>query len=621
MFMKRIKQKEEDDASKLVYKKGTERVLLLSSFLIAISILIIGSLVYVFAEREVVKKLKEKDLIYIGQSISAKIDGQIFQAKETAFLLANDPAIYDWVSSAETKTELAGYASKRLQQLVTELEYHNSFIVSALTNHYWSETGKIVEVMSKDNPYNDWFYQTLTSKQRVSVNFDYNISRNDTFVFVNALMGDLDQPIGVAGVGFSLEKLSNDFKEYKYGKRSNLWLIDKNGKIYLSDNSAHNGNSISNYIPETIAKDLALQFNELSPYVIEYENESGQLVDLISYPISATDWKLIFQIPRDETVSFLDTIKFNTVLAMVIFLLSIIFFFYYVSKKIANPYKLALQINQQLEEKVAVRTQELSEKNNKLVDSIDYAKRIQETILPRRDLFQDIFAEHFLVWQPRDQVGGDFYWLKETEEGYLFAIGDCTGHGVPGALMTMLTISTLNHIVEKEAVRDPAHILQKLNKSIKKTLNQETRNGPTDDGLDIGLIYFQKSNTITFAGAKCSLYIKNDKQLNVIKADRKSIGYRRTNSDYEFTKTMVKLEPSDVIYLTTDGLLDQNGENNRPSFGKSKFIELIENHYHEPISTQKEVFLAAINNYMGNEAQRDDITLFVCKFHSSSKEK
>lgn len=621
MFMKRIKQKEEDDASKLVYKKGTERVLLLSSFLIAISILIIGSLVYVFAEREVVKKLKEKDLIYIGQSISAKIDGQIFQAKETAFLLANDPAIYDWVSSAETKTELAGYASKRLQQLVTELEYHNSFIVSALTNHYWSETGKIVEVMSKDNPYNDWFYQTLTSKQRVSVNFDYNISRNDTFVFVNALMGDLDQPIGVAGVGFSLEKLSNDFKEYKYGKRSNLWLIDKNGKIYLSDNSAHNGNSISNYIPETIAKDLALQFNELSPYVIEYENESGQLVDLISYPISATDWKLIFQIPRDETVSFLDTIKFNTVLAMVIFLLSIIFFFYYVSKKIANPYKLALQINQQLEEKVAVRTQELSEKNNKLVDSIDYAKRIQETILPRRDLFQDIFAEHFLVWQPRDQVGGDFYWLKETEEGYLFAIGDCTGHGVPGALMTMLTISTLNHIVEKEAVRDPAHILQKLNKSIKKTLNQETRNGPTDDGLDIGLIYFQKSNTITFAGAKCSLYIKNDKQLNVIKGDRKSIGYRRTNSDYEFTKTMVKLEPSDVIYLTTDGLLDQNGENNRPSFGKSKFIELIENHYHEPISTQKEVFLAAINNYMGNEAQRDDITLFVCKFHSSSKEK
>lgn len=616
--MEKHDQTEEMEASKLVYKKGTERVLLLSSILLVISIFLIGTLVYVFAEKEVVRKLKEKDLIYIGESISAKIDEQIFRAKETSLILANDPAVYEWVSSGEEKEELEGYAVEKLKQLATEFEYNNSFIVSAVTGHYWSEKGEIVEVMDSNNPLNSWFYEAVSSNQKVAVNFDYNSSRNDTFVFVNALMGEVQAPIAVVGVGFSLQKLSNDFNEYKYVDNSNLWLIDKEGNIYLSDNADHNGTSIENYVPLDVKSSLSANFDDETAYVMEYEHD-GQLIDLISYPIASTDWKLIFQIPREETVSFLQTIKYNSFFAMAVYLLSIIFIFYYVSRKIANPYKLALKVNQQLEEKVAERTRELMEKNDKLSDSIDYAKRIQENLFPREELFKNIFDEHFLVWLPRDKVGGDFYWLKETKDGYLFAIGDCTGHGVPGALMTMLTISNLNYIVEQESEKEPSRILQQLNKSIKKTLKQETKSGLTDDGLDIGLIYFRHNHSLSFAGAKCSLYIKNEKELKIIKGDRKSVGYRRTDSNYEFQDTLIHLNKDDVLYMTTDGYVDQNGENDQRSFGRSNFLELIEKHYNKPIGEQKEIFLSAINSYMGNESQRDDITLFACKFNSDLK--
>ncbi|MGG1663736.1 SpoIIE family protein phosphatase [Brevibacillus sp. NRS-1366] len=611
-----IVKREPADSVKLEYKRKTDIVLYFSSFLIIFSILLVGTLVYVITEKEVVKKLKEKDMIYLAESVSTKIDEQIVRAKETTIFFAQDPAVYDWVSSGETKKELEPYAVHKLKQLVTDLDYDNSFIVSNVTKHYWAETGTMAEIMSENNPYHNWFFKTLKSKQKVTVNFDYNSTRNNTFVFVNTLMGEIDDPIAIVGIGFSLQRLANDFKEYSHFENSNLWLIDRDGNIYLSDNLDHIGTTIDAYMPENAKKEIREQFHLGTPYVIDYKNEQGQVIDLVSYPISSTDWKLIFQLPRQETVSFLKTIKYNTILSIIILLLAIIFLFYYVSRKITNPYQLALKVNQQLEAEISLRTREVSDKNKKLTDSIDYAKRIQEAILPDEEQLSALFEEHFLIWKPRDHVGGDFYWLKRTQDGCLFAIGDCTGHGVPGALMTILTISELDHIVERESIIDPSTILKKLNQAIKRTLKQETKKGLTDDGLDIGIIYFQKDNVITFSGAKFSLFIKNKHKLDIMKGNRKSIGYRRTDEEYEFIQTSMEVEPTDILYMTTDGYLDQNSENDPSSFGTKNFIQLIDENYDKPIDEQREAFITAMNKFMGNETQRDDITLFACRYHS-----
>lgn len=605
------------DSVKLEFKRKTDTVLYFSSFLIVFSILLVGTLVYVITENEVVKKLKEKDMIYIAESIATKIDEQILRAKETAILFSKDPAIYDWVSSGETKKELEPYATDKLKQLVTDLDYDNSFIASAVTNHYWTETGTMADTLSENNPLDRWFYQTLESERQITVNFDYNKNRNDTFVFVNTLMGETRQPIAVAGVGFNLQRLANDFTKYKRFEKSNLWLIDRTGNIYLSDHVDHIGTTIDAYIPSHAKTDISEHFQLATPYVIDYKNENGEVIDLISYPISQTNWKLIFQLPRNETVSFLKTIKYNTALSIIISLLAIVFLFYYVSRKITNPYQMTLKINQQLEEEIAHRTRKISEQNKKLTDSIHYAKRIQTAIFPHQEQVNALFEEHFLLWKPRDHVGGDFYWVKKTPDGFLFAIGDCTGHGVPGAMMTMLAISTLDQLVEQESIVAPGTILKKLNQAIKRTLKQETKEGLTDDGLDIGIISFHHDNRITFSGAKCSLFIKNKNKLDILKGDRKSIGYRRTDEDYDFTQISMKLDSTDILYMTTDGYLDQNGKDNKPSFGTKNFMQVIEDHYSKPMDEQREAFIAAINDYMGDETQRDDITLFACKYRAN----
>ncbi|MNI15636.1 Phosphoserine phosphatase RsbU [compost metagenome] len=340
--------------------------------------------------------------------------------------------------------------------------------------------------------------------------------------------------------------------------------------------------------------------------IFESNSQDGQKIDLISYPIQLMNTSLLFQIPRSETVYFLRTIKLNTAIALFISLISIIFFFYYVSRKLADPYKRALQLNQELENQVSARTIELEQRNTEIMDSIAYAKRIQESVLPSSEQM-DVWSEHFIIWKPRDVVGGDFYWSKQVKDGVLMAVGDCTGHGVPGAFMTMLTISMMDRIVDHDCQDNPALILQKLNQLIKETLNQNSKIGRTDDGLDLGLVLVNK-HEITFAGAGCSIYVQDDEGIHVVKGDRKSIGYRRTPIEYTYTNHMLPIQKNSQYYMATDGIVDQNGGEKGYSFGKSKLIQFIQTYSHLSLQEQEAMFAKELAAYMGNELQRDDMT-------------
>lgn len=603
------------EINRSMLKPDTEvkKVTLFASIIIVFSILLVGSISYIITEKEAVNKLKSKDLATIADAISSKIDGRIQRAQETSLILAQDPEIMHWVVNGEKDLGEQNNVLQRISQLTSGMDYSNSFVVSNLTGHYWTEKGQMIDTMSHTDQDDQWFYRTLAAKQKVSIDIDYNQERKDTFVFINAIMGDVNNPLAITGVGLSLKDISQHFEAFKYGENSHLWLIDKEGNIYLSNNISHNGRHVIDFLPKEITKAFLATIDQEISSNLEYKNKHGQLVDLISYPLASTDWLLLVEIPRNETVAFLNTIKLNTLLASFIALVSITFFFVFVSRNLTDPYQKALQLNQQLEAQVAARTQELSEKNQKLMDSIDYAKRIQEAILPSSDKLNTLFKDYFLLWKPKDLVGGDFYWSKGFDKGLLVAVGDCTGHGVPGALMTMITVSVLNQIADEENKADPANILQKLNIFIKETLSQETPKATTDDGLDIGLCYFDGKATLVFAGAKSSLYIKDNENIQIIKGDKKSIGYIRTAKDFHYTNHTLEIKPGTLCYLTTDGFLDQNGGPKDYSFGKKRFIEIINGSYQKELSEQGKVFLEELRNYMGDESQRDDITVMAFK--------
>ncbi|WP_127579384.1 SpoIIE family protein phosphatase [Paenibacillus koleovorans] len=604
---------------RVVFDTGVTKVMVLASALIVFSIVLIGAFGYFFTEREALKKLKTRDLVTLAESISAKVDARIDKAIETSLQLAHDPAMLEWLAGEERDTRLGEMVHRKTAYLHGQLDYSTTFIVSTLTRHYWSDAGKMIDTVTESDPDDDWFFAALKTGKEVSVNFDYNKELKDTFAFVNTLAGPTGSPVGIVGVGMNLQELSRDFATYKDSAGISLWLIDGEGVVYLSDLYERNGSNIREFVPVEAQKAiLASQGSVEESRVIDYENDSGERMDMISYPLRSTDLQLLVAFERREAVAYLQTIKWNTVLAVAISIVAIVFLFYYISRNLANPYKRTLAINQQLEEQVAARTRQLSERNQEMLDSISYAKVLQESVLPKPKQLESLLAEHFIIWRPRDVVGGDFYWTKRIGGTTLVAVGDCTGHGVPGAFMTSLVVSALNRIADSGRSGDPAAMLGELNRLLKSTLHQDdpATSGTTDDGLDIGLCAME-GGRLTYAGAGCSIYRLHGVELETWKGDRLSIGYRRTPADYAYTNHLL-FDPQQTTgangaaptyYMTTDGFADQNGGERDFSFGKKRFAEMLTRYGELALGEQKAAFLRELEAYMGGERQRDDITV------------
>jgi len=593
------------------YDGSTIKVIILACAVIVLSIFFTGIVGYYITQRAVVDKLKSQDLVYIVQSMAAKIDGRIQRAQETSQVLSQDPIILEWIAGREQNQILGNYAKQKITSLAANYDYANSFIVSSLTGHYWAEKGKLIDTMNTKDPDDFWFFETINSKQHISLSIDYNQERHNTFVFANVLMGDINKPLGVTGVGLSLHEIAEEFQRYKFGKQSSLWLIDKQGEIQLSEDLGDNGKNIGSFIPkqvkDRIISDLATDKSQ--PFTFQYLNNQGQTIDLIAQPIESTGWKLIFQIPRSESISILNYIRINIILAVVVATFLIIFIFYLISYRMANPLKRAIFLNQELEKMVQERTQELREKNNKITDSIDYAKRIQESILPTAGELEETLQDFFIIWKPRDVVGGDFYWLKRFKNSYILAIGDCTGHGVSGAFMTMAVNSILNYIVDEVCHNDPAFILKELNRHVQQTIHRNDTDQMRDDGLDMGICYVKDNKEMVFAGARIALYLKQGNSVEIIKGDRESVGYKSSDLEYNFTNHSLHLQEDSVCYLTTDGYLDQNGGEKDHCFGKKRFQEVILNSSNALLREQQQIFEKVLGDYMVGKGQRDDVTV------------
>ncbi|MBP2628543.1 MAG: protein serine/threonine phosphatase [Firmicutes bacterium] len=598
------------DKKSPMYDRGTMKVVVLACIIIILSIVMTSSISYLITQEAVVDKLKSRDMRYIIDSMAAKIDGRIERAKEVSVILATDPAVIQWVASGETDERLGEYAKGKITGIARDYDYSNTFIVSNITKHYWAEDSRLISIMSESNPEHNWFFSALHSGKTVDLNIDSNTARGDTFVFINALMKDQGTPVAIVGVGLTLKEIAKEFKSYKFGEQSNLWLVDGQGKIHLSEKIEE----IGMYLNDFVAPDIASQIIEGNissnqPQAIEYTNQNGEIMDLVYRVTKSTDWKLVFQIPRRESISILSTIKVNAGIGSFISLVLIIFIFYYISHRIANPFKRAILLSKEMEKQVSERTQELSEKNQKIMDSIDYAQRIQESILPPSDELINMFREYFIIWEPRDRVGGDFYWARKIDKNKsLIAVADCTGHGVPGAFMTMAVNSILSHIVD-EICDNPAVIIQELNKRVKETLHRNQSSSMADDGLDIGICYVEDKKRLVFAGAKIALDVKRADQVYHIKGNKKSIGYRRSSNDLEFVNNEWKIEDGDIFYLMSDGYVDQNGGQRDYALGHKRVNQLISAQGEKNLAQQQQAFEDLLNQYMGDEPQRDDITV------------
>lgn len=274
------------------------------------------------------------------------------------------------------------------------------------------------------------------------------------------------------------------------------------------------------------------------------------------------------------------------------------------------------ELNQELEAKVVKRTQELfeakkkvEEKNRLVESSIDYAQNIQNALLPSMGEVRNLVDNSFLIFKPRDIVSGDFYWINKVGNKVIFIIGDCTGHGVPGAFMSFIGVQQLNEIICEQRQTDPSKILFELNHRVNRLLKKHDKpTHPIHEGMDIGVCCFNFSNgTLEFASARRPLYVSRENEFWEIKGTNKSIG-EENNVIFENKKILLNSE--DRVFLFTDGYADQIGGKFNKKFMSRRFRELLQEISLETPERQKLILESTFEEWKGSEMQIDDICGF-----------
>ncbi len=272
---------------------------------------------------------------------------------------------------------------------------------------------------------------------------------------------------------------------------------------------------------------------------------------------------------------------------------------------------LVTDITEQKDKEREIRT---LHKNTK--SSIEYAALIQHALIPDNSLIRSYFSDYFAIWHPRDVVGGDIYLFEElrNDDEALLMVIDCTGHGVPGAFVTMLVKAIerqiVGGIINGDREVSPADILVTFNRTMKHLLRQEDEDSVSNAGFDAGILYFNKARQIArYAGAEIPLFYEEGGEIRVIKGDRHSIGYKKSRADFRFTDHEVPIKGGMAFYLSTDGYLDQNGGEKGFPFGKKRFKSLLEASYTESMADQQEILLHEMQRYMKGFDKNDDVTV------------
>jgi tetratricopeptide (TPR) repeat protein len=273
---------------------------------------------------------------------------------------------------------------------------------------------------------------------------------------------------------------------------------------------------------------------------------------------------------------------------------------------------------QQLNEEISAQKEEIEaqrdsvfNQNEAITESINYAQRIQSAMLPPESYIHELLDDVFILFKPRDIVSGDFYWIKQVNQYSVIAAADCTGHGVPGAFMSMLGMSFLTEIVQRREITQANEILDEMRRQIKHALRQHGQPDETKDGIDMALcVINQKTRAIQYAGANSPIYIIQEKngnpELKEIKADRMPLGYHYSR-DRPFTNHEINLETGDAFYLFSDGFIDQKGGKENKKYMSKNFKRLLMNIHEQPMYDQKKTLEKELGDWIGEKSQIDDI--------------
>jgi len=586
--------------------------------------------------------------------------------------LSSSPTIKRWILQEDNK-KLYDEAFQELASYSDSFVDSNYFVIVDESKRYYNKsTGKelVISTLSKDEPLDKWYFETIKAGKEVTYNLDYNRSIQKSRVWINCLVHHRDTIIGMAGTGLEITDLISRYIS-KGTRGITTMLTDKSGEILAHPNTdlmEQNAKAETDEEKVTVfdlttgednqqtLKNLlsAAQKGSSAVGTVRFEDAS-RLTAMV--PIDELDALMIASVNTSSFVSLKDFIPlfaFLIITLLVALGLIALLMQRIVLHPLANLTESAHQISAgnydlsipvrrsdeigtlatafngmaakvkeyttNLEKLVSERTKELSQANTQLestnreiIESIRYARLIQEGVMATEESLASELPYYSFFHRQRDIVGGDFLFLRtitegEKKAGFLLGVIDCEGHGVSGALNTMMVDSHLNQICNSYGTHDPAHILSKIEQTIGETLQKSGSQASITTGFDIGLCAcYPEQNKLIFAGAGMPLYVrKADEQVVTVKGRKKAIKSKYRKQPQDFQNQTISTEGC-AFYLLTDGFVDQAGGLEGRAFGTKRLYSLFSSIEPAQVDTENPAWENIFDEYRGKQNQRDDV--------------
>lgn len=611
-----------------------------------------------FADLKVAKTLKEEIVVSITQQskgISSDIGRFMFSRLNDLRMAAKNPYFKSSSSNSEVLTQ-------RLQELenMNDLYYSFSFFDK---NRVRIADSKRLSIGKQHA--NDLYWPKLGEGQDAAVDVSKSESVGRVVMHFAATV-DSDQGGVLVGriLVNELFKVVGEFSLSSDSSRKlDIHLVNEEGTILYSNTNP------SKILNETYANfDLVKDIDQSGVTFLETDDDLYFISKETSYlSFSGNNWTLILSIPKERAYAPLSQIREQILFTVIpVLLVSVVFALIAANifvrpivqlskaaeeigkgkldtkisitsndevgmlakqlSKMGNGFYIQIKEQRQLNKKLHFQKQKMENQKNQLEffssqikDSIGYAERIQRATLPPLSTLQEVFPESFVMYNPKDLIGGDFYWFEKIRKGnneyLIIACADCTGHGVPGAIMSIMGSNQLTNIIYYQNYIDPKRIISRLDKVIKFELQRESEEETNRDGMEIGVCVIDLDTLkMEFAGVGIPLRLikAGTNELTIFKSARMMVGGMEGDEQQvnaNLTKEVIQLDPKDKIYLSSDGFQDQFGGEHDKKFMTKNFNKLIEESSSKSMKEQKEILENAMKEWSKNTSQTDDIVV------------
>lgn len=601
-------------------------------------------------------------------NIQARLEREVVLAQK----LVDSPLLKKWALD-EADPVLKKHSLEELDSFRRLFADKSVFFVIDQSKHYYFNNaqdefkGKELRyVIKPGDPTTAWYFATIEQVEDFALHVDHSEQLGLTNVWINAVVKKDGKKIGLGGSGLDLTEFLKevvhspepgvqtillDGQGYVQG-HSDEQLMEQNARIKEEAKRLKVDNLVKNpaLVREPLAR-LARGQSQVETFDLVID---GRPVLAAATYMKEIDWAALVLVDPAQVVRSRQFLPILGLLA-ISFLATVLLVSMMLDRLIlsrlarlrgqtrliaAGRYDVQLAVDRQdeigdltasfnhmtatirdhlqnLERKVEERTQELSRSNalleasnSKVMSSLHYARLIQAALLARPVELSLAFAEHTVLWLPRDVVGGDFYTLyRDRSNGLLLAVGDCTGHGVPGAFMTMATKALLDRAVAQGGTDDPAALLGEVNRTLRALLQGDESGGR--NGVDLALVRVEPDHRkLTFAAGKLSLWVEGSEGgFQILKGDKQSLGYSGSDPTHRFRNHVLEIDRSQRFFLVTDGLLDQAGGPKGFGLGQRRLQEALVGWQGEPMERLEGLLQTMLREWQGQRAQRDDITL------------